>query len=208
MEYIGKPFYHFDAEEDLAILAMLDRQYQTQSGGGETMFNLFLNYTTTTNVANTVVETSLLGAGDRGTTKTVAPALTAVGRTFELYFAGVLGWTLAPGLTIRLKLGGALGTTIVTLTPPLAGSNPGAAWRMSLFATITAIGAGGSILAEPSMFEFTLGAADGATQWSGRGANGFAINFSVNQDWALTAQWAVADPANFLTYSFGIINVI
>src|SRR5690242_20036603 len=41
--------------------------------------NLFLDYTTTTTVANTTTETSLLGNGDFGSTKIIDPSIIAVG---------------------------------------------------------------------------------------------------------------------------------
>lgn len=190
-------------------LDLLGHHKRPSGGANLNMFNMFLNYTTTTSVVNTTTETSLLGAPDLGTTKTVTPGLASVGRTFELFFYGVLGWTLAPALTIRLKLGSALGTLLQTFTPPLTGSSVGAAWRLNLFATILTIGAGGSIQVNPGMFETNLGGgADGAVQWSGRNQNVSAVNFSVGQDWALTGQWGTADPLNFFTYNFGCINVI
>lgn len=187
---------------------ILGHHTRPSGGANDTMFNLFLNYTTSTTVANSVTETSLLGAPDLGTTKTVTPGLAGVGRTFELFFYGVLGWTAAPALTIRLKLGGALGTLLQAYTPALPGSSSGTAWRLSLFATITAIGAGGSIQGNPGMFEFNSVGADGPAQWSGRNTTAAAVNFSVGQDWALTAQWGTADLLNFFTYGFGCINVI
>lgn len=172
------------------------------------MFNLFLNYSTVATAVNTTTETSLLGAPDLGTSKTVTPALASVGRTFELSFFGVFGWTAAPALTVRLKLGGAAGTLLQIYTPLLVGANAGTAWRLNLYVTITASGVGGIVQANPGLLLFSAPGPDAPAQLSGRNANAPAVDLSVAKDWALTAQWGVADALNFFTYNFGCINVV
>lgn len=172
------------------------------------VFNMFLNYSTIANVQNTTTETSLLGSPDAGTSKTITPGLASVGRTFQLFFYGVFGWTAAPTLTIRLKLGGAAGTLLQTWTPLLVGANAGTAWELSLFATITTTGAGGVVQPNPGTFLFSSPSADSPAQLSGRNASVVAVDLSVGKDWALTAQWGTADPLNFFTYNFGCINVV
>jgi hypothetical protein len=202
-------FFDFDVDDEMAVLAILEQEAQARSGGGQFgVFNMFLNYSTITNVVNTTTETSLLGSPDAGSTKTVSGGFVSVGRTFEMYLAGVMGWTGAPTLNVRIKLGGAAGVLLHNFTPILPAVVNGTAWRIYAMFTITAIGAGGNLYIVASQFEFVTGGADGPAQWSGRGTNNAAIDFTSPRDWAATAQWGTADPANFFTYTFGCINVV
>ena len=168
--------------------------------------NQYLDYNSNTTVVNTVTETALLGAADDGSTKTITPALARVGRTFQLFFSGVMGNTGTPTLTVRLKLGGLAGTTIYTFAPvlPVAGTF---SWRLNLYATITAVGAGGSITVHAGALEIDT-RPDGVVRAITNNSLATAIDFSVSQDWELSLQWGTADPADTFTYRFGNIGIV
>lgn len=212
---MNPPFFDFNADfnedDDAFILAILKRDTKTREGGSaQSMVNMFLNYSTTLTVANSTTETQVLGAPDAGSTKTVSPGFVSLGRTFELYFAGVMGWTGTPTLNVRPRLGGLTGVLLQNFTPVLSvAGSLGTAWRIYMLATITAVGVGGILVSHPCQFEFvTGGGADGQAIWSGRAANGPTVNLTASPDWALTAQWGTADPANFFTYNFGCVNIV
>ncbi len=163
--------------------------------------NFYLNYSTTTTVANTTTETSLLGAADQGT-DTIEAGLARVGQTFRFSFTGTVQTTGSPVLTIRLKLGGSSGTTIQTWTKAITGG--AAAWELIVYGVITAIGAAGNISIQSAIFQFTPAGVEGI----GSGKQSTVIDFTANQQWALTAQWGTADAANSITYQFGNIDIV
>lgn len=164
--------------------------------------NMYADYNSNTTVANTTTETALLGAADDGSTKTITPALARVGITFKLSFSGVLGTTGSPTLTVRLKLGS---VTIETYTATV--TSTGGSWELDLFATITAIGASGSITTHPAEFEYAAGT-PGALQSIGRNAAATTIDFTVSQTWELTVEWGTAHASNTFTYRFGNIDIL
>jgi len=172
--------------------------------------SMFLEFGGVVTVVNSAVETALLGAALDGSTKTITPAMTRVGRTFRLWLGGVFASTGAPVLTVRLKLtDGVTPVTIQTFTSTIAAITT-TAWRLDLFATITAIGAGGAILVRPGIFEYahTAPGVTGPTQWIQTNAGAVAVDFSVNQTWELTIQWGTAAAGNSFSYLFGNIDIV
>lgn len=165
--------------------------------------NFYLNYSTTTTVANTAAETGLLGAADFGT-DTIQAGLGRVGRAFRLDFRGVLQNTGTPTLTIRIKLGG---TTLAAYTGTMVAVSGQVIWKLSILAIITAIGVAGNLSIKPSVFEYST-IATGAAQWLGSNVTDTAIDFTANQQWSLTIQWGTANPANSFTYQFGNIDIL
>jgi len=171
--------------------------------------NMFLDAGGLTTVANTTTETVLLGTPIDGSTKIITPALARLNRTFRLWFGGVFASTGTPVLTIRLKLIGGATTTIQTFTSTIAAITT-TAWRLDLFATITAVGAGGAILIRPGIFEYaqTAPGVTGPTQWIQTNVGPVAVDFSVNQTWELTIQWGTAAAGNSFSYTFGNIDIV
>lgn len=172
--------------------------------------SMFLESGGVVTVANSAAETPLLGAGIDGSSKIITPAMTRIGRTFRLYFSGVFASTGAPVLTIRLKLtDGVTPVTIQTFTSTIAAITT-TAWRLDLFATILAVGAGGTILIRPGIFEYahTAPGVAGPTQWIQTNAGAVAVNFSVNQTWELTIQWGTAAAGNSYSYLFGNVDIV
>lgn len=163
--------------------------------------NLYLNYSTTTTVANTTTETSLMGAADFGT-DTIEAGLGRVGRAFRLNFCGTLATSGAGTLTVRLKLGG---TTIQTWSASItAGSTD---WRLETFVSITAIGAGGSVRVPPIAFAYSS-TSPAPVNWISVGQADTGIDFTAAQQWSLTAQWGAADAGDTFTYNFGMIDIV
>ena len=200
------PFQFLDEDSELFLLSQMARTRFRTGGSPLGMFNLYLNYSTTTTVANSTTETALLGAPDVGSSKTLTPGLAVVGRTLQLFFSGILSCVLTPTLDVRLRLGGLTGALLEDYTPAV-NANPTTAWYLNVYAVITAIGAGGAIAIQPGAFEFALGT-QGAAQWSGRNTGGAAVDISSDKDFELSAQWGTANVANIFTYRFGMINVI
>lgn len=171
--------------------------------------NMFLDAGGLTTVVNTTTETALLGAAIDGSTKIITPVLARLNRTFRLWFGGIFASTGTPVLTVRLKLIGGATTTIQTFTSTIAAITT-TAWRLDLFATITAVGAGGAILIRPGIFEYaqTAPGVTGPTQWIQTNAGAVAVDFSVNQTWELTIQWGTAAAGNSFSYTFGNIDIV
>jgi hypothetical protein len=168
--------------------------------------NMYLDNNSNTTVANTTTETALLGAADDGSTKIITPALARVNRTFRLSFSGIFNTTGSPSLSVRLKLVGGVTVTLETYNANV--TSTGTAWKLEIFATITAVGAGGTIIVQAGAFEYAAATA-GAASWIGRNTtSAAAVDFSVNQTWELTVQWGTADPANSFTYRFGNIDIV
>lgn len=182
--------------------------HKRQMGGAiETMFNFFLDYDSNVTVVNTAAETPLLGAADAGSTKVITPGLVAVGRTFRFAFSGIMGNTATPTLTTRLKLIGGVTVTLLTLAPVLPAGGTFSWGIDDLYATITAIGVGGSITVHAGGIDIDT-RPDGVTRAITSNSVVTAVDFSVNQTWELTVQWSAADALNTFTYRFGCIDVI
>src|SRR5882672_2276271 len=189
----------------LGVPGMVGIRYPLIGASGSTLQSLstnrfpvqtdfYLNYSTTTTVTNTTTETSLLGAADAGT-QTIEAGLGQVDRIFNLAFRGTLAGLAAATLNIRLKLGG---TTIQTWTGTV--TSLAVAWVLDVLATVTIAGAGGAIKVSPSAFIFGTGSLT-------IGSATTSINFAVNEQWTLTAQWGTASPSNILSYEFGNISI-
>lgn len=143
-------------------------------------------------VANTVVETSILGAGV-GTLVIPAGRL-SVGSTIRLKVRGIIADTLTPTLQIRAKLNG---TTFIdtgaTALTALAGGTHG--WSYEAEITVRTTGAGGTAIGNHSMVISSTAAPDLDSTNTGT----TAIDTTAAQTLNLTVQWGTANVANTLT---------
>lgn len=144
-------------------------------------------------VGNTLTETSIIGSVV-GSQTVAANAFTA-GRSMLLYAWGNLGDTGVPTLQIRAKLGG---TTILDTGAFNIGLITGTTlWQMSCYLTCRTTGAGGTGIAQGIFTYFTTAGVQTNQQMVN--TTTFALNTTITNVIAATAQWSVADPLNTIS---------
>lgn len=182
--------------------------YVNPNGSFPYLGNMFLDYTTTTTVANTTTETQLLGNGDDGSTRIVDTSIVKIGRTFRVSFRGTFAFTATPTISIKLKLGGVTIQDFTPLTTLMTGT--GSEWLVDEYITISAIGSSGQVFGHVSQLyhETSEAGAQGKVLTSGRGKTTPTVDLSVAQPFTLTMTWGTANAANTLTYNFGCIDIV
>jgi len=151
-------------------------------------------------VANTVVETSLLGAG---VGSLVIPAgRLSVGSTIRLRMRGVIADTALPTLQIRLKLNG---TTYIdsgaTALTALAGTH---GWMYEADLTVRTAGAGGTAIGNGFCMVSTPTPPDLDSTNTGT----IAIDTTAAQTLDVTAQWGTANVANTMTQTHVTMEIV
>jgi len=193
----------FYGDDDAFILALLQKEALMRSGGGinvGVVQTFYLNFSNTVTVQNTVTETNLLtGTPDAGS-QTITPNVPRVAQLYRLSFRATVQTNGVVTLTFRLKLGA---TTIATYTGSI--NTTLTELKLDVFAMISAIGAGGSIIVRPTWYEVRT-AGTGALLAAGSAGGTTAIDFSTNETWQLSAQWGAADPGHVLTFNFTNID--
>lgn len=170
--------------------------YLIQNGLATTQFTMIGNAT----VANTVAETTLIGAIN-GSTTIPANRLTA-GATVRIRLRGVIADTLTPTIRFRAYIGATayIDTGAVALVA-LGGTQ---SWTFEGEITIRTTGAGGTALGNGHV-EFSL-----ATQADMDSLNvaASAIDTTVAQTVNWTVQWGTAAPANTITNTIGTCEIV
>ena len=160
--------------------------------------------TASVTVANTVTETTLLGAG-QGNLTLPANFLT-LGRTGKFEAWGVLSsLTLTPGtLTFNLKLGSVVlaSTGAVALIPSLAN----ALWHAEITVTTRTIGVTGTVMVQGKL-TITNALADSVEVLS-NGVSVVTIDTTVSEALDLTATFSIASASNTITLTNADLRVL
>lgn len=152
--------------------------------------SVFFAQTATVTVANTVTETTLIGAG---VGSLVIPANTMrVGQTFSGIAMGPHSATGNPTIQLRVYLNSVviLDTGVVT-----SGNSAGAAWEFRGQATVRSTGAGGTIAADG----FYIEAAGGTNLFGMVSTTPVTIDTTVDQTLNFTVQWGTAAAGNTIS---------
>jgi len=156
--------------------------------------------TASATVANSVAETSLIGAGVGSTT--IDTSKIAVGKTVRFRLRGIIGDTGTPTLQIRFKIGGVtVGDTGAVALTTIAGNHgiviDGEFTYRTLGNPGTILGNGNIFISSPTIndLDTTKTAADN-------------INTTVNNVIDVTAQWGTANAANTLTITNCVIEFL
>jgi hypothetical protein len=158
--------------------------------------------TASVTVGNTVTETTLTGAGAGNLA--ISAGRIAAGTTVRIKARGYITDTGTPTLQLRMKLAPA-GTFVDlgTFTLPTITGTQG--WTFDGEVTTRTIGAGGAAIAQGTL---TIGGATPVTLTSSTNNATGAINTTITQTGDLTAQWGTAAPANTLTCTNLIMELV
>lgn len=156
------------------------------SGGGGALVYVDASAPAGNTVANTTIETELAS-----TYTFVANSLTA-GTVGRVRLHGTYGTNaaVAPGLRIRVKLGGQ--TVLDTALVRLATGESGAGWALDAVMAVTAVGATGTLEAQ-AVAEF------GNNSLAVANSSAFTIDTTGPLALTITLQWDVADADNTAT---------
>jgi hypothetical protein len=149
-------------------------------------------------VANTTTETSILGASQAGSTKTVEAGLARVGLCFLIRITGRVQTTGTPTLNIRVKLGST--TLAQTTARALANNTASSDGGLSIesFITIDTVGAAAQVRVHSlrALYGVTI---DGAVNQIAIGSGGLSVvDLTVAQTFDVTVEWGTASPSNSL----------
>ncbi len=156
-------------------------------------------------IANTTTETSILGASQANSTKTIEAGLARVGRVFLIRLWGSVGTSGTPTLRLRLKLGSTTiaDTGAVTMANNIAPTLGN--FYLEAVVTVRAIGPSGVLHVFPLKVSYNVTNGGAMNQFSV--ATAPTVDLTVAQTFDLTAQWSVADPANTLTIAHSVIDM-
>lgn len=146
-------------------------------------------------VANTTVETSILGASQNGSTKTIEAGLARVGREFFLRLYGLITGTGTPTIRVRVRLGSVLiaDTAAVALVNNTNAGNGG--FLIECLCNVRTTGATG-VLQMPFFRASYSATQGGALNQLTSGVTAQVIDFTVAQTFDVTVQFGTADPSN------------
>lgn len=153
-------------------------------------------------VTNTVTETSILGASQHNSTKTIEAGLGRAGRIFRLKLIGNFTNSGTPTLRFRLYLGG----TVIADTGAIATTNNTTtgigAFVIDAELAIRTVGAAGTVhvMSLRAMYVSIQSAAGVMNMIAAASPGGgtTVIDFTVAQTFDVTAQWGTAAAANSL----------
>ena len=168
--------------------------------------SMFIRNNGDVTVANTTTETSVLGAAQAGSTKTIEAGLARVGRTFYVRLYGTLGITGTPTLRLRIKLGSTtiVDTTAATINVPSSGGG----FLIEGVLSIRAVGASGEVMGHTLKGTITpFGSAGGNMLGFAATAAVTPVDFTVAQAIDVTVQWGTANAANTLTITGSFIDM-
>lgn len=157
---------------------------------------MMFNQTADVTVANSVVETTLLGAGSG--TKTFPASYLTVGRSVKFRVNGYFSCTGSPTLTLRVKIGG---------TEVASGILQMGTWTNDGFliegsVVVRTIGATGTVVCSA-----VVNGEDVDTKTFIKKTSATTINTTVGNDIDITAEWSTADPSNTVTAQIATIEV-
>lgn len=165
------------------------------SGSGGNGSGPLFTSTASATVANTAVETSLIGSGVGSLT---LPAnFFSAGTSLRVSVAGVFGTKATPGtIRIRLKLGSTVILDTGAVTP--ADSITNEEWQLQTLITCRTAGATGTVIANA-----TVPHGDGSTAalfgWRMVNTSTITVDTTATQTVAMTALWSTADTANTIS---------
>lgn len=173
--------------------------------------NMHLRNNGDINIVNSAAETSILGASQNNSTKTIEAGLARIGRNFLVRIYGTLTTTGTPTLQIRLKLIGGVTVTIADTGAVVIANNTnsGAAFLIEAFISIYAVGVGG-VVHVPSMkvsYPAANGGALNTFSAGGGSASAVAVDLSVAQTFDMTEQFSVAAVGNTLSLFTSVIDM-
>ena len=155
-------------------------------------------------VSNTVDETSQLGTGNTGDTKTIPADTAGVGDCYFIRLNGYISNTGTPTGTIRVKLGA---TNLVVSGPVNLPSGLSNAFVETVFhLTIRSTGAVGTVIGQGHT-KLIVGALDTTYNRQLTMTAPATIDFTVDNEIDITYEWGTADPANILTITNAMITV-
>lgn len=158
-----------------------------------------LLFAATATVANSVAETSLIGAGVGSLV--LSPNFFVPGRSFKFYASGVHSATANPTLRHRVYLNGVV---LLDSTAVASQSGTNNAWEARGFATCRTAGPAGTLFAQGFYEEDnSTGSPFGMVN-----AAAFALDTTVAQALTYTAQWGVASASNSLSCTNFLLEAI
>ena len=155
-------------------------------------------------IANTVDETSQLGTGNTGDTKTIPADTAGVGDCYFIRLNGYISNTGTPTGTIRVKLGA---TNLIVTGPTTLPSGLTNAFVETVFhLTVRSTGALGTVIGQGHT-KLIVGALDTTYNRQLTMTAPATIDFTVDNEIDITYEWGTADPANILTITNAMITV-
>ena len=155
-------------------------------------------------IANTADETSQLGTGNTGDTKTIPADTAGVGDCYFIRLNGYISNTGTPTGTIRVKLGA---TNLVVSGPVNLPSGLSNAFVETVFhLTVRSTGALGTVIGQGHT-KLIVGALDTTYNRQLTMTAPATIDFTVDNEIDITYEWGTADPANILTITNAMITV-
>lgn len=156
--------------------------------GGYTMI-------TNTSIANTVTETTIIGAG-LGSLTGLANTI-PVGSTTRITANGAITINATPTLTFRIY-GGATSTTLLaTFAITLSTLAAGSAWRLETCAVVKTIGAATTASVQLNS-TFHVNDSTSVNTYGNQTLNNTTFDTTVNNVFNVTAQWSAAHASNIL----------
>lgn len=157
--------------------------------GAPSKGSLFTSFTGVT-IANSAVETSLIGAG--AGILTLPSYYFHPGRTIRVKATGIVSTTGTPNFTVNAKV---QGTTRATVTKAFAGTIADNTFEIEILLTCYTTGAGGTAWIQGSF------KCDGTTfNYAGLATTAaFTLNTTTTNAIDLSFQWGTANPANTIT---------
>lgn len=166
-------------------------------------------YTSTADaqVANTLVETTLVGAGVGDTT--LNANFFIVGKTIRIRASGWVDTAAAAGtLQIRIRLGGIAGTVILDSTAVAIANNLAARyWNVDAIITCRTVGVGGTVIGQTA-FQHMVAAQGNPVWWEMTNIAAIALDTTIAEQVVLSAQWGTADVANIIACTNFILEVL
>jgi hypothetical protein len=163
--------------------------------------------TTTITVANTTTETSILGASQYGSTKTIEAGLGRIGRRFKLRLIGSLGSTGTPTLRIRLYLG----TTLIADTTALnvANNTNSGSGGLEIVADvlIMTVGATGTVHVPGMRCQYASGFTGQFMSQLMAQSLSTVVDLTAAQTFDVTAQWGTANASNSIAVTDSYIEM-
>ena len=156
-------------------------------------------------VANTVTETSVLGASQAGSSKILEAGLARVGRIFWVRLFGVITTTGTPTLRVRLKLGSTTiaDTTAIAMANNTASGNGG--FRIEAMVSIQSVGATGSVQTSPLSVQYSVSNGGALNQFVT--ATPTTVDLTAAQTFDVTVEWGTANPSNSLSIFNSFIDM-
>jgi hypothetical protein len=160
-------------------------------------------------VTNTTTETSVLGASQNGSTKTIEAGLARVGRFFIVRVYGAVTTTGTPTLTVRLKLGSTtIGNTGAVAMANNTASN--AAFLIEALISVYTTGATGTVNVPSLKVSYPTsqgGAMNAFSGGAGSGPGTTVVDLTVAQTFDVTVQWGTASASNTVQIFTSIIEM-